>query len=407
MFTAHFRFASVFLIALVIVMVGMPAALAYTPVAVYGQPDFASGGANQNGAAGPNTLNYPLGITMDDSNGLYVADRNNHRVLYFANDGDQNADRVYGQYGDLNAHISNNDGQGNSGAPNTDNLSMPTAVVLDSQGGLYVTDRDNHRVLYFANDGNTTADRVYGQFGSFNTNMVNNDSTGNYGEPSANNFSTYILGIAIDSQDGIYVSDSASHRVLYFANDGDTTADRVYGQWDNFNTGVRNNDGTGRIGAPNANSLNFPRGLAVDTSDGLYVADRDNNRILYFANDGNTTADRVYGQFGDFFFFVETNDGSGGIGVPSPDNLSHPKAIALGPQGGLYVADSFHHRVLYFANDGDTTANGIYGSGDSSAPSGNNLNGPQGIVVAADGRFYVSDTGNNRILAVECPEWPG
>lgn len=410
-----------FLLSMIMIVFLSPAALAYTPVGVFGQPDFTSGGANQNGAAGANTLNYPLGIVMDETNGFYVADRNNHRVLYFANDGNQEADRVYGQYGDLTAHISNNNGQGNSGAPSADSLSMPTAVVLDSQGGLYVTDRDNHRVLYFANDGNTTADRVYGQFGNFNTNMVNNDGTGNYGEPSADNFSTYILGIAIDSQDGIYVSDSASHRVLYFANDGDTTADRVYGQHGNFNTGVRNNDGTGKIGTPSADSLNFPRGLAVDSSDGLYIADRDNNRILYFANDGDTTAERVYGQFGDFTTNAESNDGSGGVGTASADNFSHPKAIAIGPNGGLYVADSFHHRVLYFASDGDTTADGVYGqfqnlttgvmnndgNGSSGAVSGDNLNGPQGIVVAPDGRFYVADTGNNRILVVECPAWPG
>ncbi|MBZ0305157.1 MAG: hypothetical protein K8I82_03730, partial [Anaerolineae bacterium] len=145
-----------FLLSIILILVLNPTALAYTPVGVFGQPDFNSGGANQNGAAGANTLNYPLGMVMDESNGLYVADRNNHRVLYFANDGNQDANRVYGQHGDLTAHISNNNGQGNSGAPSTDSLSMPTAVVLDSQGGLYVTDRDNHRVLYFANDGNTT-----------------------------------------------------------------------------------------------------------------------------------------------------------------------------------------------------------------------------------------------------------
>ncbi|MBZ0310617.1 MAG: hypothetical protein K8I82_31450, partial [Anaerolineae bacterium] len=77
--------------------------------------------------------------------------------------------------------------------------------------------------------------------------------------------------------------------------------------------------------------------------------------------------------------------------------------------------------VLYFASDGNTTADGVYGqfqnlntgvmnndgNGNSGAVSGDNLNGSQGIVVAPDGRFYVADTGNNRILVVECPTWPG
>lgn len=395
--------------------------LAYTPVAVYGQVDYTANTANRGADASAESVNTPLGLALDAEGGLYIADRDNHRVLYFASDGDTTADRVYGQYGDFTAHISNNNGQGDSGKPSADSLSMPTAVALDSQGGLYVTDRDNHRVLYFASGGDTTADRVYGQYGNFATNMTNNDSTANYGEPSADNFGTYILGVAVDHEDGLYVSDSSSHRVLYFASDGDTTADRVYGQFDDFNADARNNDGTDRDGTPSANSLNFPRGLAIDADNGLYIADRDNNRVLYFAADGNTTADRVYGQAGDFLTNVESNDGSGQSGAPSADNFSHPKAVAIGPAGGLYVADSFHHRLLWFANDGDTTADGSAGqfkdmamgmmnndgSGQTGTPSENNLNAPQGLVVAPDGRFFISDSGNHRVLLIECPQWPG
>jgi hypothetical protein len=385
-----------------------------TPIAVMGQPDLTSGAVNHGGAVDASALNYPLGMAIDPQGGLYVADRNNHRVLYFANDGNTQADRVYGQLGNPTAHIANNDGTGNSGTPSADNLASPTAVVLDSSGGLFITDRDNHRVLHYP-PSSTIADRVYGQFGSFNTNMTNNDGTVNYGEPSADNIGTYTLGITIDSTDGIYVSDASNHRVLYFANDGNTTADRVYGQFDDLTTNARNNDGTGRRGEPSANSLNFPRGLAVDAQDGLYVADRDNNRILYFAADGNTTADRVYGQFGSFTTNAESNDGSGGVGTPNADNLSHPKYVLVYPTGGIYVADSIHHRVLYFADDGNTTADLVMGqagsftsgvinndgAGSSGAPSGINLNLPQGLALSADGRFYIGDTGNNRIVVFQ------
>jgi hypothetical protein len=396
-------------------------AFAYNPLAVYGQADYSGNTINRGGDATNNSFNTPLGLAIDDGGGMYVADRDNHRVLYFANDGNSDADRVYGQFGDFTAHIANNNGQGDSGKPSPDNFNMPTAVALDSQGGLYVTDRDNHRVLYFVNDGNTTADKVYGQYGNFATNMTHNDGTVNFGEPSADNLGTYILGIAVDSQDGLYVSDSSSHRVLYFANDGNTTADRVYGQFDSFTDDARNNDGTGRDGSPSADSLNFPRGLALDAQDGLYIADRDNNRILYFAPDGNTTADKVYGQFGSFTTNVESNDGSGNKGTPSADNLSHPKAIGVGPAGGLYVADTIHNRVLWFANDGDTTADGMAGqygdmssmvanndgSGTTGSPAIDNLNGPQGIAVAPDGRFFLADTGNQRVLFIECLNWTG
>lgn len=382
---------------------------------VFGQADFTQGAANRGGAVDAGTLNYPLGILVDSQGGLYIADRNNHRVLYFANDGDTVADRVWGQHGSFTAHIANNNGSGNSGAPSASNMMAPTAIALDANGGLYIADRDNHRVLYFANDGDTVADRVYGQFGSFTVNMTSNDGSGAYGEPSAENLGVYVLGLVLDADGGLYVADSANHRVLYFANDGDTVADRVYGQCDNFTSGVRNNDCDGRIGAPSALNLNFPRGLAVDAEGGLYVADRDNNRILYFANDGDTVADRVYGQFGDFTSGVAGNDGSGSSGAPTADNLAHPKSVMVDGEGGVYIADSEHHRVLYYAPDGDTTADRVWGqfdsfttaalnndgNGGSGLPSEHNLFLPQGLALDGRGRLYVTDTGNNRGLILE------
>lgn len=242
--------------------------------------------------------------------------------------------------------------------------------------------------------------------------MTNNDGGGNYGEPSADNIGTYTLGVVVDMDDGLYVSDATNHRVLYFANDGNTTADRVYGQWDNFSTGVP--DGGGRIGAPNSRSLNFPRGLALDSGGGLYVADRDNNRVLYFAPDGDTIADRVYGQSDNFATNADGNDGKGEPGPPTADNLSHPKGVAVDGAGGVYIADSLHHRILYFA-PGKTTAERVWGqagrfvtgvinndgSGASRSTGPDNLNLPQNLWLDAAGLLYATDTGNNRTLVID------
>ena len=369
---------------------------------VFGQPNLTS---NQVGHSATG-LNFPLGITVDSSGGFYIADRNNHRVLYFAHDGDTTADRVYGQHGDFNAYTSNFDGVGGSGAPSADTLSMPTVVTLAPDGGIYITDRDNHRVLHYP-EGTTTADRVYGQFGNFAINPPNNNGVGGSGLPSADNIGVFTLGVIADVS-GLYVADSSNNRILFFANDGDTTADRVYGQSDDFTTGTLNNDGTGHTGSASARSMNFPRGLLIDENGGLFVADRENNRILYFADDGDTTADHVYGQFGDLSANLENNDGKGGTGVVSADSLSHPKAIALAPDGGIYIADSINSRILYYAPDGDSTADWVFGHGDFSSGADNDggdvrgetLNQPQALAVGPDGKLYIADTGNNRVLVV-------
>jgi hypothetical protein len=46
-------------------LVMLPSVRAYTPKAVYGQPDYTSNAANQGGDSSAGTLSYPLGIAVD------------------------------------------------------------------------------------------------------------------------------------------------------------------------------------------------------------------------------------------------------------------------------------------------------------------------------------------------------
>jgi hypothetical protein len=381
---------------------------------VYGQADFTANAIGHDA----NGLFFPIGLAQEGDGGLYVSDRNNSRILYYAADGDTTADRVYGQHDDLAAYTQNYDGSGGSGVPSAETLNYPVAISLAVDGGLYVTDRENHRVLYYAPDGDTTADNVYGQFGNFATNPPNNDGLGGNGIPSADNIGVFALGVLV-SPGGLYVSDSSNNRVLYFQ-PGDTTADTVYGQFGSFSSGVENNDGSGLTGAPSAESLNFPRGLALDSERGLYVADRENNRVLYLAADGDTVADRVYGHGGSFTSDAPNDDGAGNDESPSAENFNRPPSVALDNQGGLYVADRDNNRVLYFAGDGDTTADWVFGqfgsftsgvanndgSGAPGTPSAQNLSQPQFVMVGADGSLYISDTGNNRVLVLPAEALP-
>lgn len=314
---------------------------------VYGQPDFSTNAAG-HGAAG---LSFPIGLALDGSGGLYVADRNNSRILHYAGGTDDDAFRVFGQHGDLASYTQNYDGIGGSGLPSADSLNFPVAITLAADEGLYVTDRENHRVLYYAPDGDATADRVYGQFGSFTTNPPNNNGLGGSGVPSADNIGVFALGVLVDGSGGLYISDSSNNRVLFFEPGDDTTADLVYGQFGSFASGVVNNDGSGQSGTPSASSLNFPRGLALDSDGGLYVADRENHRVLYFADDGDTTADWVFGQFGSFTSNVANNDGSGAAGEPSAQNLNRPQFVLFGADGSLYISDTGNNRVLVLPPD--------------------------------------------------------
>ncbi|HRZ26490.1 MAG TPA: NHL repeat-containing protein [Spirochaetota bacterium] len=345
-----------------------------TATRVYGQGgSFTSGTAN-NGGISADSLSRP-GCVVADSDGVYVADINNHRVLYFEGSS-TTATRVYGQGGSFTSGTDNNGGiSADSLYLNTE---MSPSVAVDS-GGVYIADTTNHRVLYYSGT-STTATRVYGQGNSFTSGTANN------GGISADSL-YYPSGVAVDSG-GVYIVDCCNCRVLYYAGTS-TTATRVYGQGGSFTTNTGNNGGV------SASSLYYPRSIAVG-SGGIYVADMSNMRVLYFEGT-STTATRVYGQGGSF----TTNTGNNG-GI-SADSLRCPTGVAV-DSDGVYIADHHNSRLLFYSGT-STTATLVYGQGGNFTTDTANNGGISagslyypGSVAVYSGRVYVADTDNNRVL---------
>ncbi len=85
--------------------------------------------------------------------------------------------------------------------------------------------------------------------------------------------------------------------------------------------------------------------------------------------------------------------------------VNSPTAVAVGPDGDLYVADARSHRVsringdsgelVVVAGSGAATFDGDLKPAQSAA-----LNTPNGIAVTANGNIYIADSGNNRIRMV-------
>jgi hypothetical protein len=112
-----------------------------------------------------------------------------------------------------------------------------------------VADTGNNRVLYFVS-GSTTATRVYGQGGLFNTNIAATTVSG-LSSP---------FNMALDSANGLFLTDYVNNRVLYFSS-GSVIPSNVYGQGSSYVTSLSGTSTT---------SLHGPQGVCVDSANGIY-----------------------------------------------------------------------------------------------------------------------------------------
>ncbi|NTU54905.1 MAG: hypothetical protein HGA79_01505, partial [Anaerolineales bacterium] len=136
--------------------------------------------------------------------------------------------------------------------------------------------------------------------------------------------------------------------------------------------------------------LNAPRAIARGIQADLYIADSRNHRILHIASDGSLL--RQVGSFADAF------TGDAPIGT-----FNEPWGVAVGPDGSVYVSDTWNHRIQKFTQDLTPVKMwGQYGQpvpGDSA--SAGSFWGPRGIAVDANGNVLVADTGNKRIVVFD------
>jgi sugar lactone lactonase YvrE len=200
-----------------------------------------------------------------------------------------------------------------------------------------------------------------------------------------------------DAQGNLYVPDAFNNRVVKYVSPftTDTVADEVWGQSD-FSGNLCNQG----AGSPTASTLCFTvgsfsaGGVELDPAGNLWVADNGNNRVLRFPKNSVTgviakTADLVLGQ-PDFV----SHDTGAGLAA-----MYFPASLRFGPNGRLYVADTNNNRVLVF------TPNPDFASGMAAADFGSQFAAPYGMETdpAGDG-LWVNDTGNSMI---ELWDWNG
>jgi uncharacterized protein (TIGR03437 family) len=399
------------------------------PDKVIGQPNLYTTLNGTNSSAGNSALTTPTGVFIDPQGNLYVADAGNNRILRYPAPFNANSnaspDLVLGQ---PDPYTSNRANQGGLPSPTTLSLSntsyLTTAMAMDSNGNLYVTDAGNRRVLRYphaaltANNFGPAADMVIGQ-GDFTTVSLPQG-------PTDRNHFTTPAGLAFDSAGHLFVSDAGSNRILVFAPP--------------FVSGMASIRLAGIVSptpaTPTQKTFSSPEGIVM-INDAPAIMDTGNNRILLFdafsspdwATSDTTFANpppvavNLIGQADYASKFANA-----GNAQPSAATFDSPVAAVVAGTD-LFVADASNNRVLVFPNAPQMAGAGPNLSatqvlGQSGFPY-NSINyiegkeflfGPNLLSTATGGlayfwdagiavdtsanppHLYVSDPGNNRVL---------
>lgn len=175
------------------------------------------------------------------------------------------------------------------------------------------------------------------------------------------------LGIVLDENNNIYVSDTSNNRVMRF--------------FPNNVTGTLVAGGNGN--GINQTQLSLPHAVYFDSlSNSLLIANAGAHNIVRWVLGSN-----------NWTLVAGSNDGSNGTTLT---RFWSPTDITLDPMGSMYVADRNNHRIQCFEN-GQSNATTIVGQTGISGINATLLNTPSSLTLDSQLNLYVVDRANQRI----------
>jgi sugar lactone lactonase YvrE len=306
-----------------------------------------------NGKATEASFSYMMGLAIDESGNVYVADSHNNLIRKISADG----------------IVTTLAGTGSAGFADGDSAQAsffnPAGVAVDKNGNIYVADTHNSLIRKISPGGQVTT--IAG---------IRPDKT-KYGSSESVQFDNP-AGIAVDTSGNIYIADWAKDMIRKISPAGKITD--IAG---NGNPGSTD-------GKDTSASFYLPGGIAVDLNGNVYVSDTYNNMIRKISPDGSVKT--IAGK---------KKKGSAD-GKDTAASFSHPAGIAVDNNGNLYVADVDNNKIRKISPDGVVSTfagTGIRGSTNGPVTTACFYR-PYGVAVDQHGNVYVADYQNNLIRKI-------
>lgn len=309
-----------------------------------------------NGTGSAAVFNSPTGIGIDSSNNLYIADEYNYAIRKIT------TGAVVTTFAGAALHTGSDDGTGSAAR-----FGFPGGLTVDGSGNLFVADRGSRTIRKVTSGAVvTTFAGAVGPLGS--TDGAATDARFNYPQ-----------GMVFDSSGNLFVADTNNHVIRKITPAGVVST---------F-AGTAGSSGSAN-GTGSAARFFYPVGIAIDTSDVLYVTDSYNCTIRKITTGAVVTT---------FAGSLTNCDHLDGTGTAAHFNL--PRGIAVNSSGIVYVVEHWGNSVRKITAAGvvTTLAGGTYGSADGTGAAAQFAN-PIGVTLDSSGNLYVADTGNRTIRKV-------
>lgn len=256
-------------------------------------------------------LGSPEGLAFDSRDRLYFADSINSSVFRIESDGTLRRVAGSGRVGD----------HGDGHAAVEASLYRPFDIRFDSADNLYIVDVGNHRIRKVDPQGIITTVAGSGKPGY----------SGDGGPATAARLREP-YGAFLDSQDRLYIADSANNVIRLVDSDG--VIRTIAGRPDRGYSGD---------GGPAANALFYsPQFLFIDDQGQIYVGDEHNNAIRLIDRSGSIST--IIGE-GRTASNADTNTVGNIV-------LNDPEAMLALSDGSLLILDGDNHRVIRIRHDG-------------------------------------------------------